>query len=72
MGYVEGLDFLSDDKEWKGRGNFLYKQIKIKSGNAILLGCKHTYWGEIAGRIISFFILDWSKTNNIFRKTWNA
>lgn len=57
MGYVEGLDFLSNDKEWKGSGNFLYKQIKIKSGNAVLLGCKHTYWGEIAGRIVTFLSL---------------
>lgn len=54
MGYVEGLDFLSYDKEWLGEGNFLYKRINTKSGKAILLGCKHTYWGEIAGRIIVF------------------
>lgn len=54
MGYVEGLDFLSNDMAWNGKGNFLYKQIRIKSGKAILLGCKHTYWGEIAGRIVKF------------------
>ncbi len=54
MGYVEGLDFLSRDKIWRGNGNFLYKEIEIKSGKALLLGCKHTYWGEIAGRIIVF------------------
>ena len=54
MGYVEGLEFLSEDKNWQGNGNFLYKSIKIKSGQAILLGCKHTYWGEIAGRIVTY------------------
>lgn len=43
MGYVEGLEFLSEDKNWQGNGNFLYKSIKIKSGQAILLGCKHTF-----------------------------
>ena len=42
---------------WNGKGNFLYKRIKIKSGDAILLGCKHTYWGEIAGRIVTFLSL---------------
>ena len=57
MGYVEGLDFLSSDRVWNGKGNFLYKRIKIKSGDAILLGCKHTYWGEIAGRIVTFLSL---------------
>ncbi len=54
MGYVEGLEFLSTDKNWHGDGNFLYKTIKIKSGQAILLGCKHTFWGEIAGRIVTY------------------
>ena len=51
MGYVEGLDFLSSDKEWKGKNNFQYKYI---SKDAILLGCKHTYWGDIAGRIVVY------------------
>ncbi|MCM1498931.1 MAG: hypothetical protein NC124_10755 [Clostridium sp.] len=54
MGYVEGLEFLSEDKCWQGNGNFLYKSIRIKSGKAILLGCKHTFWGEIAGRIVTY------------------
>lgn len=54
MGYVEGLEFLSTDKSWNGNGNFLYKSIKTKSGQAILLGCKHTFWGEIAGRIVTY------------------
>lgn len=54
MGYVEGLDFLSEDKTWNGDGNFLYKNIRTKSGSAILLGCKHTFWGEIAGRIVIY------------------
>lgn len=51
MGYVEGLDFLSDDISWHGENMFMYKHI---SDDAILLGCKHTYWGEIAGRIVAF------------------
>ena len=54
MGYVEGLDFLSSDTTWQGSGNFLYKTLKTKSGTALLLGCKHTFWGEIAGRIVTY------------------
>lgn len=54
MGYVGQLSFLSNDEIWKGDGNFLYKYIKTKSGKAILLGCKHTFWGEIAGRIVTY------------------
>lgn len=57
MGYVEGLEFLSKNKEWLGNGNFRYKYVETKSGQAILLGCKHTYWGEIAGRIVMFLSL---------------
>lgn len=54
MGYVEGLEYLSEDKKWSGTGNFLYKRIKTKSGEALLIGCKHTYWGDIAGRIVLY------------------
>lgn len=61
MGYVEGLDYISNDKEWDGKGSFLWKHVKIKSGNAILLGCKHTYWGEIAGRIVDYLAIRGAK-----------
>ncbi|USS88962.1 hypothetical protein [Fructilactobacillus cliffordii] len=54
MGYVESLQGLSQDSYWSGSGNFLWKRCKLKNHNAILLGCKHTYWGDIAGRIVSF------------------
>ncbi len=57
MGYVEGLDFISNDSKWSGSGTFLYKKITISSGDALLLGCKHTYWGEIAGRIVTFLAM---------------
>lgn len=53
LGYVEGLSFLSQNKKWQGDGDFLWKTCKIGScQRALLLGCKHTYWGEIAGRIV--------------------
>jgi len=54
MGNVEGISFISADEHWQGQGEFLWKICQIRSGSAILLGCKHTYWGEIAGRIVSY------------------
>jgi len=53
LGYVEGLAFLSTDREWQGSGDFLWKICKFRSRHSLLLGCKHTYWGEIAGRIVT-------------------
>lgn len=57
MGYVEGLDGISEEKVWQGKGNFLWKNVQLSTSQAILLGCKHTYWGEIAGRIVKFLAL---------------
>lgn len=54
MGYVEGLEKISSDCTWHGKGNFLWKKVSLASGDGILLGCKHTYWGEIAGRIVTY------------------
>ena len=50
LGYVVGFDYLSNDKEWNGKGDFLWKSI---DENKILVGCKHSYWGDIAGYIVS-------------------
>ena len=58
MGYVEGLQWISDETAWHGSGNFLWKRVHLSTGEGILLGCKHTYWGEIAGRIVSYLALN--------------
>lgn len=58
MGYVEGLQWISNDSMWQGDGNFLWKRVNLSTGEGILLGCKHTYWGEIAGRIVSFLAMN--------------
>lgn len=58
MGYVEGLQWISEDANWHGTGNFLWKRIQLSTNEGILLGCKHTYWGEIAGRIVSYLALN--------------
>lgn len=58
MGYVEGIQNISSDTSWQGNGYFLWKKVLLSSGDAILLGCKHTYWGEIAGRIVTFLSIN--------------
>ena len=58
MGYVEGIQWISDEAIWHGSGNFLWKQVRLSKHEAILLGCKHTYWGEIAGRIVSYLAMN--------------
>lgn len=50
LGYVSGLEYLSSQKEWEGNGDFLWKNL---DNNKILLGCKHSYWGDISGYVIS-------------------
>lgn len=57
MGYVEGLQWISDETVWHGSGDFLWKRVRLSTNEGILLGCKHTYWGEIAGRIVSYLAL---------------
>lgn len=57
MGYVEGLQYISPDIVWHGTGNFLWKRLSLADGDGILLGCKHTYWGEIAGRIVTYLAM---------------
>lgn len=49
LGYVQGFDYLSDNSYWIGSGDFLWKYI---DKNKILLGCKHSYWGDIAGHVV--------------------
>lgn len=53
LGYVENLEFLSTDSKWQGSGDFQWKLCKFRARYSLLLGCKHTYWGEIAGRIVT-------------------
>lgn len=58
MGYVEGIQRISDDAMWHGAGNFLWKRVHLSTNDGILLGCKHTYWGEIAGRIVNYLAMN--------------
>ena len=58
MGYVEGLQWITPETNWHGSGSFLWKQVRLSTHEGILLGCKHTYWGEIAGRIVSYLALN--------------
>ena len=53
LGYVECLDQLSPDPEWIGSGSFMWKRFSPRIRDCLLVGCRHTYWGEIAGRIVT-------------------
>ena len=50
LGYVQGFEYLSNTENWLGTGDFLWKQI---TDDKILVGCKHSYWGDIAGYIVA-------------------
>lgn len=50
LGYVQGFEYLSSTKNWLGTGDFLWKLI---TDDKILVGCKHSYWGDISGYIVA-------------------
>ncbi len=52
MGYVEGLDSRSPDDKWRGEGEFKWKRFDSTIPDSILVGCEHTYWGDIAGTVV--------------------
>ncbi|WP_449455121.1 hypothetical protein [Streptococcus suis] len=52
LGYV--VPFSNHDYNWEGTGVSKWKKFEVRSGrSAILLGCEHTYWGDIAGHLVS-------------------
>lgn len=67
LGYVQGFEYLSNIENWLGTGDFLWKQI---TDDKILVGCKHSYWGDIAGYIVAELARKGVK-RVICRETWN-
>lgn len=53
LGY--GLEQLIGDEtiEWEGKGNFSWVKKQIGDKTVVFIGGKHSYWGDIAGRIVS-------------------
>ena len=53
LGY--GLEQLIGDEEvhWEGKGNFSWVKKQIGDKMVVFIGGKHSYWGDIAGRIVS-------------------
>lgn len=51
MGYVNGLEYLSSDTSWEGNKDFMWKRV---NNDKILLGCKHSYWGDISYYITEY------------------
>jgi len=53
LGY--GLDTLiGDHPTWDGQGNFSWVNRSINNQKVVFIGCHHSYWGDIGGRIIAF------------------
>lgn len=50
MGKVEYLIFST---QWKGDGDFRWIEKKIGDKNCLFLGCTFSFWGNIAGMIVS-------------------
>jgi hypothetical protein len=53
LGY--GLDKLIGDDEihWEGEGAFSWVKKKIGDKTVVYIGGRHSYWGDIAGRIVT-------------------
>ncbi|MGT2751197.1 hypothetical protein ACVRXF_09920 [Streptococcus orisasini] len=52
LGYVDPIGNLNYD--WEGEGVFKWKKFDTRSGKStLLLGCEHTYWGDISGYLVS-------------------
>lgn len=52
MGHIE--PFIEQHQKWMGIGDFLWCQIGRARNVMTLLGCKHSYWGDISGRIVKY------------------
>lgn len=54
IGY--GLEALVDNINWRGEGSFLSVDEKISNKKVTFIGCKHSIWGDISGRVIKFLV----------------
>jgi len=53
LGTVEKLHSLTSYNPWTGDGDFCWSETNIDSKKVLLLGCKFSFWGDIAGQIVS-------------------
>ena len=52
MGYVDLFENYTHG-DWLGKdGDFGWKNIEVLGKQITLVGCRHSYWGDIAGRIV--------------------
>ena len=49
-----GLENMAGDEEWYDHGSFLGKRIRIRAAELVFLIVKHSFWGDIAGRLLTF------------------
>ncbi|MGL4610641.1 MAG: hypothetical protein ACRCYY_13340 [Trueperaceae bacterium] len=52
VGKIEDIYGFDDNAGWQGAQDFLWKHFDIQGVKGILLGCRHTIWGDIAGRLV--------------------
>ena len=52
LGY--GLDILAgSNQHWEGKGSFSWVTQVINHRKVVFIGCRHSYWGDIGGRIVT-------------------
>ena len=48
-------DFLGGSKcQWEGEGPFRFLKIRTRSGDATLIGCEFSIWGDIGGKVVHY------------------
>ena len=50
LGYVDKL--IEDFPPWEGNDNFSWKKLLVYGKKVTILGCKFSYWGDIAGKVV--------------------
>jgi hypothetical protein len=52
LGMVEKLHHLTNHSPWQGDGDFCWSEGILGNKKIILLGCKFSFWGDIAGNLV--------------------
>ena len=52
IGNVDKFSKFISDNNWKGNGDFRWKLEQVGKYEALLLGCRFSYWGDISGKLI--------------------
>jgi hypothetical protein len=53
LGVVEKLHAMTSFNPWQGEGDFCWSMAQIGDRKVALLGCKFSFWGDIAGHLVA-------------------